>query len=493
MMHTNFVRACRVRACATLFLLFGVGGLLFCSTTPAQATDLNELSKAVVKLYPTAQPWNFSQPWSKQGARTSVCTGFLIQEGILTNAHCVTDMTFLQIELPGVADKVEGERVAVSHDVDLALVRLKNPGDFPKDIPIIHFGDLPKLREKVVSVGYPIGGRQVSYTEGVVSRIDIMKYAHSGVANLMVQSDAPLNPGNSGGPVFSDETGDCLGVATQGAPGGQSIGYFIPTPVVAQFLQDWKDGTIAGVPALGASIQGLESPTLRKFLGMNSDQSGVRIINVARDGSAHGVFEANDVVLTIDGHKVLNDGQVPFRDHGKIGMTYYVATRQVGDALNFTILRNGKVRDVKVRLKSDDFMVIPFTPLYERPPAYYEVGGLVFRSIERRNLGKRIPGGISKYLGTMRGDNDVPEELVVIGDIYEADVNKGYGGSYSNIRVMRVNGKSIKYLKDVSDAIDANTKAHYPVIELEDDSVVVLDKKLIARDEKALRERYGIR
>ena len=490
MIHAYFVRACRIRARAALFLV-SVTASLFCSTAPVHATDLNEYSKAVVKVYLTKQAWDFSQPWAKQGAVAAVCTGFFIKEGILTNAHCVSDATFMQIEIPGVSDKVEVERVAVSHDVDLALVRLKNSNDLPKNITYIHFGDLPKLRDKVVTVGYPIGGRQVSYTEGVVSRIDIMNYAWSGVGELMVQTDAAINPGNSGGPVFSDSNGDCIGVATQTTK-AQSIGYFIPVPIIKQFLQDWKDHKIEGVPSLGVYMQTLENPSMREYLGMSPEQSGVRIFSIARDGSAHGVFKENDVALTIDGNNILNDGQVPFRDHGKIGLAYYVGTRQVGDTIDFTVLRDGKVLDLKMHLNSNDFTVIPRTPLYDRPPAYYEIGGLVFRSIEPRDIEKNTSLGVKQYLGKMRGDSDNLEELVVIGKIYEAEVNKGYDNSYTDRRVMRVNGKTIRRLKDVSDAIESNKDARYHVIELEDGPLVVLDQKLVAQEEKALRERYDI-
>jgi hypothetical protein len=397
----------------------------------------------------------------------------------------------MQLEIPGVADKVEAERVAVSHDIDLALLRLSEPKQLPKDIPMIAFGDLPQLREKVVTVGYPVGGRQVSYTEGVVSRIDVMGYAHSRVANLMVQTDAAINLGNSGGPVFSDESGHCIGVATQ-TTNAQSIGYFIPVPVIEQFLRDWSDGKIQGVPSLGAFIQDLESPTLREYLGMTTEQSGIRILSVARDGSAFGVFEENDVILSIDGNNILNDGQVPFREYGKIGLAYYVATRQVGDELRFIVLRRGQELEVKMRLKGNEFMVIPRTPLYDRQPEYYEIGGLEFRTVEPRYFDKNTPIGVRIYLDTMRGASDGLEELVVISDIFEADVNKGYDNMHTDQRVMTVNGQAIRRLKDVIDAIEDNVGAHYHVIELANGQLVVLDQELIAREEAGLRERYGI-
>ena len=219
----------------------------------AMAADLREKAHSVVKLYVSSQAWDIPQPWSKAGVTNQVCTGFAIEEGILTNAHCVTDATYVEIEVPGLANRLVAKRVAISHDVDLALLTFADAKKAPK-LESLHLGELPHLRDKVVTIGYPMGGIQVSYTEGVVSRIDVMRYAHSHVTNLLVQTDAAINPGNSGGPVFSDKTADCLGVATQIAR-GSSIGYFIPKKVIMQFLTDLKDGHIDGMPGLGVPSQ----------------------------------------------------------------------------------------------------------------------------------------------------------------------------------------------------------------------------------------------
>ena len=279
-----------------------------------RAVDLTEASKAVVKLYVTHQSWDMKQPWSKNRSISSTCSGFFIEQGILTNAHCLTDSTYIQVELPGVADKVEAVRKAVNHQVDLALIELKDPSEYP-DIKPIKFDVLPQMRDKVVTVGYPTGGRQVSYTEGVVSRIDIMGYAYSNVNGLMVQTDAAINSGNSGGPVFSDRSGSALGVATQRSNRGEAIGYFIPSPVIEQFLTDIKDGTIDGIPTLATFFQGMENPAMRSSLEMQDGQTGARYMIAAKKNTADGIFEKEDVLLSIDGHQVFNDGRVPFCYH----------------------------------------------------------------------------------------------------------------------------------------------------------------------------------
>lgn len=478
----------------TLLILLFMTSMLTGYSLPTRAADLQEAQKAVVKLFITSQSWDMRQPWTKLGPIKGVCSGFYIPQGILTNAHCVTDATYIRVELPGKAEKVEARIKAVNHQVDLALIELADPSDNP-DVKAITFDALPELREKVVTVGYPTGGRQVSYTEGVVSRIDIMAYAHSNIGSLMVQTDAAINPGNSGGPVFSDRTGDSLGVATQRVRSGQSIGYFIPAPVINQFLDDLKDGHVDGIPALGAFMQPMENPAFRESMQMKEEQTGTRVMIVAQDSSADGVIMEDDVMLTIEGQQIFNDGRVPFRGDGKIDMGYYVTTHQVGDKLSLQVLRDGKIKDIQVRLKPFKVRVIPTMPEFDTPPRYFEKGGIIFRAVERRyiaSLGKALPVSLREYLGTVYGEIEGLNELVVISYVFDATVNKGYSTLVENVRIKSINGREIHGLEDVVKAFDTAKKRRYHVIELESRVRIVLDADKVEIEDEDIRKRYDI-
>ncbi len=471
-----------------LSLLFLTGALL---NTGAHAVDLQKASESIVKLYVTSQAWDIRQPWSKNGIKKRVCTGFFIEGGILTNAHCVTDSTFIEVELLGRPDRYEARRIAVSHDVDLALLTLKQ-NDLPELPAPIAFGSLPELRDHVVTIGYPMGGRQISFTEGVISRIEIMTYAHSRLSNLMVQTDAAINPGNSGGPVFSDASVACLGVATQVSRGGQGIGYFIPTPVVRQFLKDLEDGRIDGMPGLGAKSQPLENPALRADLKMSDGQSGVRIVKIAKGSTLDGVFQVDDVILSIDGHTIFNDGRVRFRDVGKIGLSFYITTHQVGDEVTFTLLRDGQVVDQRVRLGHYSYSVVPTEPEYEKKPRFIERGGLVFRRLEPRYFNKSNMGRLRAYTILTQGDIEGLEDIVVIGAIYPASLTKGYDSRFIDRRVLEINGRRIGRLEDVADALRSPSPDGFDRIEIDGGERLVLDVAGIAKEEPEIRKRYGI-
>ncbi|MDX9740518.1 MAG: trypsin-like peptidase domain-containing protein [Gammaproteobacteria bacterium] len=479
-----------------LRMLSRLAAVLLAATAaaPGVAADrdvnLAGLTTSVVKLYVTHQPWSARQPWSKEPTDRRTCSGFLVEQGILTNAHCVMDATFIQMEVPGLADRIRVERVAVNHQVDLALVRPADEDALPPGMHPIAFGSLPEQRETVVTIGYSVGGRQVSFTEGVVSRIDVMPYAHSRQYNLLVQTDAAINPGNSGGPVFSDRTGECLGMATQRFSG--SIGYFIPVPVIRQFLTDIEDGAVDGIPYLGIQIQTLENPTLREYLGMTPGQSGVRVAKIATD-SAAGNLLPNDVLMTIEGRQIFNDGRIPFRDSSRIGLAYEISTRQIGDSVRFSVLRNGAPMEISARLTERDYHVIPMQPQYDDPPPWFTLGGLLFRVVDPGYLEKDVPFNIRRYIGLMRGEErDIPHELVIVSTIFEADLNKGYDNTQENTRVLRVNERVIERLGDVPAALAAVT-GRFHVIELDNGHVIVLDRDRVAAEEQAIRERYKIR
>ena len=476
---------------ATLF------SLLFLLSPTLQAADLGWSSKSVVKLFVTTQAWQVHQPWSKSRSRQGTCSGFFIEQGILTNAHCVADATYIELEIPGMADKVEAKAIAINHQIDLALLKLTDQTQKP-DISPIKFGSLPGLREKVVTVGYPQGGRQVSYTEGVVSRIDVMRYSHSNVVAPLVQTDASINPGNSGGPVFSDKKGTCLGVSTQKSNSGEGQGYFIPTPIIKQFLLDVKDGTIQGIPSLSAYFQTLENPASRKQHKLTDKQSGIRIRDTAKNGSLDGVLKRDDVLLEIDGHNILNDGRVPFQDSGRIWLGYFVAQKQVGDNLKLKISREGKVKTINLKLKPLRLALIPRQPLYDQQPSYYVAGGLLFLAIEQRYLWSwgrnwldKIPTGLKSHLNTIYGQDGL-EELIVISEIFDASINKGYSGDIENIRVTEVNGKTIKRLSDLKQAFESN-KNTFHLLELDGNIQVVLNRKQAEAEDSIIRRRYGIR
>jgi len=301
---------------------------------------------------------------------------------LLTGAHVVANATFLQVQKPSQPDKAIARVRAVSHDSDLALLEVVEPPNFLSDIQPAELGPMPHLRDQVAVVGYPVGGEEISITEGVVSRIEVQRYSHSQRHLLAVTVDAAINAGNSGGPVFGNNK--VVGIAFQKLTGVDNIGEMVPPPIIRAFLDGVEAGRRPEIPALGITTQNLENPLLRKQLGLADHERGVAVLHVDYSGSADGVLEPRDVITAIDGLPIANNGTVQHMGHTRTRYDVVLGHRYIGDRIELQIKRNGAARVVELELK-------PWMPLvprsrYDQAPAYFVYGGLVFQTLTRDYL-----------------------------------------------------------------------------------------------------------
>ena len=223
------------------FLYAGIACLTWATITLA-AQDLIEKSVFRITNYQQSPDWK--SPWKMKPTSRGQGSGFLIHGGwILTNAHVVSDSRMLLVNKISSPKPFLADVAAIAHDSDLALLKVRDP-EFYQDLRPLEFGGIPELRSRVRAYGYPMGGHELSRTEGVVSRIEFGTYVHPGIdSHLLVQTDSAINPGNSGGPVT--QSGQVIGVAFQSNLRLNDVGYFIPVPLINRFLADIKDGHYA--------------------------------------------------------------------------------------------------------------------------------------------------------------------------------------------------------------------------------------------------------
>src|SRR5205814_1616639 len=176
-----------------------------------------EPERSVIQIMTFSQQPVWDAPWRFEAVRRSSGSGFVIKgRRIMTNAHVVSWAKQILVHRYQDPRPYLAHVKFVAHDCDLALLEVEDECFF-NGLEPLKFGDLPKVRSTVVTHGYPAGGEQISYTRGVVSRIESQNYVHSGNrAFLTVQTDAAINPGNSGGPAVQDDP--VVGAACQGMP-----------------------------------------------------------------------------------------------------------------------------------------------------------------------------------------------------------------------------------------------------------------------------------
>jgi S1-C subfamily serine protease len=445
-------------------LLFTVFIWVAAAQTALWADDTG-LRKSVVKIFTVTNKPNYYQPWVIGYQYEASGSGCILPGGrILTNAHVVSDEVFIQVMKAGDTKKYTADVEYVDHDREVAILKVKNP-DFFKDTVPVEFGILPSQRQKVAVYGFPIGGDELSITEGVVSRIEVQRYVHSQRDFLTIQTDAAINPGNSGGPAF--EGGKLIGIAFQsyGSGDAQGIGYIVPVSIIQRSLKDKAAGNLTGAPTLGILWQKMESDSLRSFYKMGPNQSGVLVTQVVYGSPAAGVIQSKDVLLSEAGVPIANNGTVPFAGGDRVAFSYITGQYANGEKVPMEVLRDGKILRLSMTLKPYDPLVAG--PAYDVRPSYYIFGGLVFMPLSWDYLNLWKAGSAPSQLMNFY-ENGLPSEshkqIVFINEVLPHDLNVGYHDLKQAV-VDKINGMPITELKDVPGAFEHPING-YHVIEL---------------------------
>jgi S1-C subfamily serine protease len=460
------------------------------SQPPPADSPADLLARSVVRISTSYRSPDYYQPWQMSAEGNLSGSGCVIAGNrILTGAHVVADSMFVQVRKSGDPVKYVAEVEFVGNDTELAVLRVKDPAFF-KDTTPLAVGELPRRRDKVEVYGYPEGGDELSVTEGVVSRIEVTEYAHSGRSLLTFQTDAALNPGSSGGPVIKD--GKIAGVSFQKRTDAENVGYAVPGPLIERFLDDVRDGSYQGIPELGIEWDALENRAKREYLGMRPGQTGIRVFRVVYGSSAWGLLEPGDVLLSVEGVPIADDGSAPSRRGERVLFTHLLARLQVGQTAHLSVLRRGQDVALAVPLAPPHTLVPG--PFYGVRPRFYVFAGLVFTPLTRN------------YLETWTDTGDIPVELhalfelgqpsqerrevVVISHVLPDAVNEGYH-EYGNLVVASVNRRRIGSLADVIEAL-RHPDGRFHIVETESGVLIVLDAAEAERSQTAILERYGL-
>ncbi|MFQ5828109.1 MAG: S1C family serine protease [Candidatus Methylomirabilia bacterium] len=271
-------------------------------------------------------------PPHPDGGRRASGSGFLIREDglIATNAHVVAGAERIQVRLAD-GRRFEGKLVGKDSRVDLALVKV----DGAEGLPALGFGDSNRLRvgEFVLALGHPFGLEQ-SVSFGIVSRKGApLRIAAPGFD--FIQTDAAVNPGNSGGPLVN-MAGEVVGVNSMAVLNG-SIGFAIPANLVEALVPDLLTRGKVEWGWLGVRIDEVSEEEV-PGLGL-SEAHGVLIRQVMPGEPADkGGLETGDVILAVDDEPVREP-----RDLQRI-----IATTPPGKTVKLRLVRQGKETEVSI-------------------------------------------------------------------------------------------------------------------------------------------------
>lgn len=457
----------------------------------------SEIEQAVVVIAATSQRADWFSPWQRARTTGASGSGFIIKGGlVMTNAHVVSDAKQIIVRRNGDSTPYFATVKYIAHDSDLALLEVSGSGflDGVKPLPL---GNLPSIRTRVRTYGFPAGGEKISRTEGVVSRIEFINYLHSGVdAHLGIQTDSAINPGNSGGPVLQE--GKVVGVAFQTNTRLNDVGFFIPTTVIKRFLKDIEDKHYDGYAEMGIVSSNLINPAYRKFLGLPDSMTGVVVDRVIRGASADGLVMQGDVITSIEDRPVRLDGTIDYFGHS-LKFEQIAEEKQVNDSLRLTVWRKRKLKKVTLKLKFfKDGDRLRFR--FDTQPSFVVYAGMVFMKLDQeylktfgnywRNASKFLL--YNHFFKAAENASVDSRETVVLTRILPHRINSAYRDR-SNSVVAKINGQEIRRLEDVSRAFKSAT-GRFHQIEIERTGIViVMDRKEADAAHKEILDTYGIR
>jgi serine protease Do len=259
----------------------------------------------------------------------SLGSGFIVSEEgyIITNNHVIEEADEIKVRL---SDKEEFDATIIGRDAktDIALIKI----DPPKDLPFVKLGDSDELKvgEWVMAIGNPFGLSQ-TVTVGIVSAK--WRKIGAGPYENFIQTDAAINQGNSGGPLFNMK-GEVVGVNTAifSTTGGNiGIGFATPINLAKSVVDQLKEKGRVVRGWLGVIVQTV-TPELAETFGLE-EKKGALVADIDEEGpSARAGIEKGDIILTFDGKEISQMDELPLM----------VAQTPVGKKVQLEIMRDGK-------------------------------------------------------------------------------------------------------------------------------------------------------
>ena len=337
--------------------------ILFGSLAPG-ASPWRDSDEAIARVYRQALPGVVSVV--DRGQPGVEAPGFVVGSGfvvdldghVLTNHHVIENVRDLGTVLSD-GSAYRADLVGEDPVHDLALLKVEV---LREQLHPLRLGDSSALRvgQRVIAVGSPYGLDR-TLTTGVVSYLGRRVEVSGALAvEDVIQTDAALNPGNSGGPLL-DKKGEVIGVNTRAMlkntgdheQGSTGVGFAIPSSVVRRLLAEMISGQLRTRPWLGITVRdsegGVEAEGAKVVLvvpgspASEVQMEGARSLEVRPDGT---LGESGDVITAIDG--------VSVRSVDDLASYLSCSGAQVGDVARLQVVRAGEALEVSVRLRARD-------------------------------------------------------------------------------------------------------------------------------------------
>ena len=297
---------------------------------------VDQCANSVVEIQ-TESVTNGSNPFQQYVSSGAGSGVILTQDGyIVTNHHVIEDANSITVRTRS-GDEYNASLVGSDEQSDLAVLKIDATGLTPAvlgDSTTLEVGDL------AIAIGNPLGELGGSVTSGIISALD-REMTIDGQTMTLLQTDAAVNPGNSGGGLFN-ANGDLIGIVNAKSSGEnvEGIGFAIPISTATDIIDELiANGEVTSRPTLGVSLYNVEDEMTASQLGV--DSTGVYIVQIVDGGAADNAgLRSGDRIVSVDGSEVssASDVRAALNKH------------KIGESISITVERNGQTQDFDVAL-----------------------------------------------------------------------------------------------------------------------------------------------
>jgi PDZ domain-containing secreted protein len=254
-----------------------------------------------------------------------------------------------------------------------------------------------------------------------------------------------------------------------------------------------EDGRYDGFPQLGIYTEMLENPTQKEYFKLNKDEGGILVVDILYNSPFKSILKQYDIITAIDGHKIENDGTVKFRENQYTKFKYYIDLHQYGEEVSLSVYRDGKKLELKVKFpergENKRFSMTEFE--YDKMPTYYMIGGYVFVPLTQNLLRKSRRPNLALRYGATKFPKKDKQELVLLLKVLASSLSRG-DYAISMWKIDKVNGKPFKDFREFYNIIQ-QSQDKYIVLEDNDGSKIIIDKKKALAIDNQLLQRYSIK
>lgn len=477
--------------------------LVFLASLPAQAAESKPAkttlsNSSIVRVNSTNQSFDFLRPWTKKTPYMRRGLGVVLPGNrVLVTAEIVANHTYIELEKPATTEKSPAEIKVVDYDANLAILTPLQP-DFLKDAKVLELDSGAEVGDAVSLYQFEQNG-QIALTPGVISTIAVTGYPLDRSSLLAYRVSAPLQNREGSFTIPALRNGRLTGLLMRYDSRSQTA-EIIPAPVIAHFLKLAGEFKYQGFPRAGLAFSAMRDPQLRRYIGLK-ENGGVYITEVlAGSAAAKAGLKKGDVLLSVDGKKLDQDGNYEDAQFGKIPFSHITTTQhRVGDTIEFLALRDGEQQKIPVTLASSESAPLVSEPyLMDTAPEFFILGGLVFQELTRSYLQewgsswtREAPQRLV-YLDAFQ--NELPEgkrKIVFLSQVLPSPDTLGYEG-LDHLVVEKINGVEIKNLADIATAVKKPENGFHKIDFEGDPGTIYLDAAEIEANAPKLIEDYSL-